>query len=286
MQSLVPIKPFLTSRPTKILLTPDANPLKTTLFLHEEDTVNDVRSYVYNAISDAFPDDLEFQRGIISQVLAKASGSFLWVKVALERLEDNWHTKDDTQKVLNEVPKGMEPLYQQMLDIITAQSPKTQVMVKRILTWAACCWRPLSVAELQIALQPEFKRFVNLENTIIQICGPFISVDNSMVTIVHPTARSFLLHYRGNIPPYINPHEEHEHLSIICLNYLSSERWRIALKDDSLTDRTTDYAWNEMGCQPSLKPILCLDMRQYTGLTMFQNRRVYLKNLRLPSNYF
>lgn len=234
MKSLVSIKLFLTSRPTKILLTPNANSLRTTFFLHEKDTADDIRAYVHNAISDAFPDDPEFQRDITSQVLAKASGSFLWVKLALERLEDNWHTKDDIQRVLNEVPKGMEPLYQQMLDKITAQSSKTQLMAKRILTWATCCWRPLSVAELQIALQPEFQGFINLENTIIQICGHFISMDNAMVTIVHPTARSFLLHERDNNPPYISPLDGHEHISIVCLNYLSNDRWRIALKDDRL----------------------------------------------------
>ena len=211
MQSLAPIKLFLASRPTKILLKPDAFSLKTTFFLREEDTADDIRAYVHDAISDAFPDDPEFRADIISQILTKASGSFLWVKLALERLEDNWHTKDDVQKVLNEVPEGMEPLYQQMLDKVTAQSPKTQLMAKRILTWATCCWRPLSVSELQIALQPEFQGFINLENTIVQICGHFISVDNSMVTIVHPTAGSFLLHDRGN-SQYINPREGHEHI--------------------------------------------------------------------------
>lgn len=241
MQSLAPIKLFLTSRPTKILLTLDANSLKTTFFLREEDTADDIRSYVHDEIIDALLDDAEFQGDIISQVLAKASGSFLWVKLALETLQDNWHTKDDIQKVLNEVPNGMEPLYQQMLDTIRAQSPKIELMAKRILTWATCCWRPLSVAELQIALQPEFKGFVHLENTIVQICGHFIAVDNSIVTIVHPTARSFLLHDRGNSPPYINPHEGNGHVSIICLNYLSCERWRIALKDDRMTDRTTGH---------------------------------------------
>ncbi|OBT77285.1 hypothetical protein VF21_03407 [Pseudogymnoascus sp. 05NY08] len=243
MKSLATIKLFLTSRPTKILLTPDATSLKTTLVLHEEDTADDIRAYVYNTIIDAFPDDPEFQIDIISQILEKASGSFLWVKLALERLEDNCHTKDDIQKELNEVPKGMEPLYQQMLDIITAQLPRTQLMAKRILTWATCCWRPLSVAELQIALQPEFQGFINLENTIIQICGHFISVDNSTVAIVHPTAGSFLLHDRGSSPPYINPHEGHEHISMVCLNYLSSDRWRIILKDYRIRDREPNPSW-------------------------------------------
>ncbi|OBT65888.1 hypothetical protein VE03_05400 [Pseudogymnoascus sp. 23342-1-I1] len=111
MQSQIPIKLFLTSRPTKILLTPDANSLKTTFILREEDTVDDIRAYIHNAINDAFPNDPEFQRDTISQVLAKASGSFLWVKLALERLEDNWHTKDDIQKVLNELSRQKPSLW-------------------------------------------------------------------------------------------------------------------------------------------------------------------------------
>ena len=253
MQSLAPIKLFLTSRPTKMLLSLEENSLRTTLFLREEDTADDIRAYVHNIISDALPDDPELQGDVTSQVLAKASGSFLWVKLALERLEDNWHTKDNIQKVLNEVPIGMEPLYQQMLGKVTAQSPKIELMAKRILTWATCSWRPLRVAELEIALQPEFQGFFNLDNTIVQICGHFVAVDNSMVTVVHPTARSFLLDDRGNGPPYINPLEGHEHLSRVCLNYLSSDRWRVALKDSQMTDRTTDQNFEQNGLSAVVK---------------------------------
>jgi hypothetical protein len=56
---------------------------------------------------------------------------------------------------------------------------------------AICCWRPLSVTKLKVAVQPEFQGFVRLEHTIVQICGHFISVDNSSISLVHATARSF-----------------------------------------------------------------------------------------------
>ncbi|KFY29271.1 hypothetical protein V493_02446 [Pseudogymnoascus sp. VKM F-4281 (FW-2241)] len=257
IQSLVPIKLFLTSRPMKIPSTSVANFL-TTFFLHEEDTADDIRTYVHNVVSTALPDDPEFQGDIINQVLAKASGSFLWVKVVLETLQDNWHTKEDIQNVLTEVPKGMESLYQQMLDTVKHQSPRLQHMAKRILTWAICCWRPLTVAELQIALQPEFQGFVRLEHTIVQICGHFIDVEDSVISLLHGTTRSFLLNDIGNSPPFIIPREGHEHLAIVCLKYLSSDNWRIVLKEDGMAKRRADHSLrqNELSVIEKSHPLL------------------------------
>jgi WD40 repeat protein len=207
----------------------------TTCFLREEDTHNDISAYIQNMVRTALPGDSEFQDDIINQVLTKASGSFLWVKLALDTLQDNWHTKEDIRKVLTEVPKGMESLYKQMLEMVKAQSPRLQLMAKRILTWTICCWRPLSINELQVALQPEFQGFVRLEQTIIQICGHFISVDNSKISLVHATARSFLLHGTDNESPFIDPREGHEHLAIVSLKYLSSNHWRLVFKNVELS---------------------------------------------------
>ena len=230
LQSEVPIRIFLTSRPMKIPSAPSRSSL-TTCFIREEDTHDDIVAYIQTVVQEALPDDPEFQADISDQVLAKASGSFLWVKLALETLQDNWHTKEDIRKALTEVPKGMEPLYKRMLDSVKSQPPRQQLMAKRILTWAICCWRPLSVNELKVALQPEFKDFVRLEHTIIQICGHFTSVDNSKITLVHATARSFLLHGTDDEPAFIDPREGHEHLAIVSLKYISRHQWRLVFKN-------------------------------------------------------
>jgi WD40 repeat protein len=259
IQSEIPVKLFLTSRPIKIPSVPVRSSCSlTTCFLHEEDTHEDISAYVQNVVRNALPDDPEFQEDISSQVLAKASGSFLWVKLALDTLQDNWHTKEDIQKALTEVPKGMEPLYQRMLDTIKAQSPRLQVMAKRILTWAICCWRPLSVTELQVALQPEFQGFVRLEHTIIQICGHFISVDNSKISLVHATARSFLLHGTDNEAPFINPREGHEHLAIVSLKYLSNDHWRLVFKNIEMSTARfeTDSRPNRLLLAAKTHPLL------------------------------
>ena len=233
IQSSTPIRIFITSRPMRMpsgwaTLSASID----TCFLSEHDTIDDIRAYVRNAVQEALPDDEpQLKDDIIEQVLTKAGGSFLWVRLALETLHDNWHTKDDIREVLTEMPRGMEHLYTRMLEKIESQPPRLQLMAKRILSWAACCWRPLSIAELQTALEPEFTGFVRLQETIIQICGSFISVDTGKVFLIHTTAREFLLQTRGGAPAFIHSGLCHEHIATVCLKYLSDEKWKRVFKD-------------------------------------------------------
>ena len=232
IRSLTRIKIFITSRPTRMPTGPATESLVSTCYLSEDDTCGDIRAYVRKAVREALPDDeQQIQDDIIEQFLSKAGGSFLWIKLALETLHDNWHTQDDIRKVLTELPKGMENLYTRMLEKIETQSPRLQLMAKRILTWTACCWRPLGIAELQTALEPEFSGFVKLQETIVQICGNFISVDNDKVSLIHMTARQFLLSGRDGAPAFIDSGQGHEHIAMVCLKYLSDEKWKRIFKN-------------------------------------------------------
>ena len=240
IQSLTPIKIFVTSRPMKMPSTTFGSSI-TTLSLSQADTGDDIRTYVHNAVRDALPDnEQQIREDIIDKVLAKAAGSFLWVRLALETLHDNWHTQDDIRKALTEVPEGMEHLYSCMLEKVESQSTRYQLMAKRILTWAACCWRPLSVAELQVALEPEFTGFVRLQDTIVQICGHFISMDFGKVSLIHVTARDFLLNDREGAPAFIDYESAHEHIASVCLRYLSDERWKRVFKNIETSTTTAN----------------------------------------------
>ena len=233
IQSSAPIRIFITSRPMKM---PSGwkmlhDPTDTHL-LSEKDTIDDIRAYVRNAVQEALPDgEPQIKDDIIERVLTKAGGSFLWVRLALETLHENWHTKDDIREVLTNMPREMGLLYTQMLEKIESQSTRWQLMAKRILSWATCCWRPLSIDELQTALEPEFTGFVKLKETIIQICGNFISVDGDKVSLIHTTAREFLLQTREDAPAFIHSRLCHEHIATVCLKYLSDEKWKRVFKD-------------------------------------------------------
>lgn len=235
-RSISPIKVFMTSRPTKEL-THIANAYPG--YIHHEplsisDTTADIRSYVRATMRNTLPHDERIQSDIAEQVLSKASGSFLWVKLTLDALSNNWHTQNDIKKSLHDVPEGMELLYKRMLSNIRAQKPRQCEIAKRILTWIACSFRPLTVAELKAALASEFDDFVNLEDTITQVCGHFVSVNNSKITLIHATAKEFLFQDSGD-SAYLNRQRAHEYLALTCLSYLSDDKWRGIL---SLRPRT------------------------------------------------
>jgi len=231
IQSSVPIKFLFTSRPMKLPLAPaGCNSLIRTFFLSERDTNDDIRLFVKSAVQDALPDDERIREDIMKQILSKASGSFLWVRLALEMLQDNWHTLDDIRNVLTGVPQGMVSLYRRMLDNIKSQPPRLQLMAKRILTWAVCSWRPLNVDELRVALEPEFKGFVSLQDTIVQICSHFISVDDSKISLTHASARDFLLNDIDGVSAFVNRSHGHEYIATTCLNHLSNDGWRRTFK--------------------------------------------------------
>ncbi|KAL8846107.1 MAG: hypothetical protein Q9221_008775 [Calogaya cf. arnoldii] len=230
MQPISPIGVFYSSRPVKLPPLQYRDALPITLFLAEDDTYDDIHTYVQRSVESVLPDNQEIRINVTRQILEKASGSFLWVRLALETLEHNWHTEDDIRRALTELPQGMENLYSIMLAKVQNQSPRLRAMAERILTWVACSWRPLSISELAIALQPDFTGFIRLEETVVDICGHFVAVHNSRVLIIHMTARDFLLKKGIEIYPFINSRDAHTHIAERCLRYLSSDEWRRVYK--------------------------------------------------------
>jgi hypothetical protein len=157
------------------------------------DTQNEISVYVRTMVQESLPRDSEVREGIIRQLLQKAEGSFLWAKLALHSLQDSCHTQSDIYEALHHVPKDMESLYCNIIKQIRKKPAKVERVAMRILTWAACSFRPLKIRELEIALRPEFGDFIRLEDTIVDICGHFVRLDNDTLTLIHATARKFLL---------------------------------------------------------------------------------------------
>ena len=228
------IKVLLFSRPKKDLTSLVTARMGTGSLIQVSvhDTQDDIEEYIASVTSEIFPDDDEpIHEYVIQQIRTRAEGSFLWTRLALDTLRDNWHTQADIDLALNNVPNGMHSLYQRMMANISSQSARFQDIAFRILTWASCAFRPLTIAELAAALQPEFDGFVSLSETVGQICGQFIRVDSGSISLIHSTARHFLL---NNMPqstsamrPGTNGQQAgHDRLAIACLQYLSQDHWR------------------------------------------------------------
>ena len=237
---------LLLSRATKDLVTGIRNFLPMTIHegISAEDNKDDIREYVISSIQRILPGD-QAHGEIVENILAKASGSFLWVRLALERIRDNWYTKDDIRAALTEIPAGMEPLYERMIELIADQAPKPHRMAVRILTWVACAFRPLEIAELEVALRPDFQDFYSLEHTIEEICGHFIVIKKSKITLIHHTAAQFLLEKTLSLPVAIVPSEGHQHIATTCIDFLSdSSKWRRAFSNMQTMQQSSPLSRN------------------------------------------
>ncbi|EJT80596.1 NACHT and WD domain-containing protein [Gaeumannomyces tritici R3-111a-1] len=231
IQSRSPIRIFTTSRPLKGL--PSWDQTRTlTYFMRPSDTTEDMANYVTKAVQDSVPDDPVTQKFVRDEILSRATGSFLWARLALEIIQDSCHIKNDILAALTEVPKGMAAMYSRMMAVMEEQPPRNRNLAKRVLQWVACSVRALYVDEIAAALQPEFGEFVNLAVSLTQICGHFITVDRSepgrpKVSLIHTTAREFLLHGGDDgKPPYIDAKKAHEYVALACLGYLSDDQWK------------------------------------------------------------
>ncbi|KAL8657378.1 MAG: hypothetical protein Q9226_001974 [Calogaya cf. arnoldii] len=202
IRALYPIRIFLTSRVNQelsIILrsTPET-------IIHENlssaDTLPDIKAFIRGVVDSALPCSNQFREDMVTQVLAKSSGSFLWVKLALNTLNDSWHTEEDVRRALHDVPPGMESLYTKMI--------------------------------ADVALSAQFGDFVSLENTVVQICGYFVRVENSKILLIHATARQFLFD-RATRPAIISFHQGHEDISLKCLDFLSDDKWRLMFAQTS-----------------------------------------------------
>jgi WD40 repeat protein len=224
-----PLRLLVISRMTQDISIPFHNYTGSTSIVEDtlsaEDTLGDIQAYVKHTVG-TLPGDENFQLEIADKVVSKASGSFLWVTLALDSIQNNWHTEADVRKAMTELPAGMGALYVRMAQKIAAQSPRLSDMAQKILTWTACAMRPLQVMELQQALSPEFGNFVSLEDTIMQICGQFVVVEKSRVSLIHQTAVQFLLHESEGHSLPITTRSGHTYLAIACINFLSNTKWR------------------------------------------------------------
>ena len=187
-----------------------------------ENTMNDIRLFIMANIHrlPLDEDDQDAQSDLISTIIAKSNGCFLWVKLVVDQLS-NVYSLTGIRKVLAEVPADMDSLYIRIIETLS-QATVNKPLAKAILRWTVCASRPLSTDELRCALQLDINdKIFNLDHTIASVCGQLVYVDNySRVLMVHQTAREFLLNLDKSNEFSIQLEECHGRLAKVCLNFL------------------------------------------------------------------
>lgn len=187
-----------------------------------QDTLPDIRSYVANAV-DLLPGNEETRQKIIAKVLEKSAGCFLWVRLAIEEVQDVGHTQAGIEAALEDVPAGMDKLYQRALHTMSKLHSQNQTLAKEIIRWTICSVRPLTLEELGSALLPSFGQIIDIERTIARTCAHLLVVDHRRrVLPVHQTVRDFLLKSTHSEFGIVKP-RDHEILARACLDFLNDD---------------------------------------------------------------
>ncbi|KAL2200142.1 hypothetical protein P885DRAFT_65853 [Corynascus similis CBS 632.67] len=189
--------------------------------LSSSDTLADMTTLIRTMMKD------ERDRSALgAKILVKSKGCFLWSALVLGRMTSA-HGKEQINKILDEIPHEVEPLYLEILESISRMT-ENKALAKAILTWATCAVRRLTIQELSGALVFEMKdEFPNLMESILALCGQLVQVDKAgVVHMVHETARVFLLSEKLQSEFAINSMAAHTQLATTCFAALASKEMR------------------------------------------------------------
>ena len=181
-------------------------------------------------------------RQLADIVQQRAAGSFLWAALILENTAQRLESVSRSDALdLSQIPSTVNEIYHQRLDWALRED-RTQVF--QMLRWIVYAARPLSVKELNAALQnppsctTELSdssvyqaEFLDLESTQTSLCGGLVLVSqDAHLVLAHRTVWEYLTYWDTNDQPpplELNYFESHEYLAMTCLKFLS---WHIQAK--------------------------------------------------------
>ncbi|GAW17446.1 hypothetical protein ANO14919_069030 [Xylariales sp. No.14919] len=230
--SPAPIRVLITSRKTSDLETAMMRIPEALYFgeIRVEGHIDDLRCYVSQELT--MSGTPEFKHHIITRILEGAQDNFLWVRLAVEKL-NACHRLADVEIALKQLPEGMAALYARMVSSIP-DDPLNKSLALHILKYVICSLRILTVVELAQALGEDITaELLDIHKSIVNLCGGLVVVDNDgNVSMIHQTAREYLLGSSGGTV-YIERNLAHEELFLSCLRCLSAVGLRAKLSRGS-----------------------------------------------------
>ena len=242
---------FLTSRGT-----PEAQqglaslgPLAEPYQVQSEDIIDDLGILIDSKMSQLPVSDGDGQLKLREKLLSKSSGSFLWVSLIIQELEQTY-SEEDAEEILNEVPEDMSQLYIRMLKSLPSSERATR-LTHCVFSWTLLTRRALTVSEMQCAIKLDLNQTIhNLSKSLPAICGQFMSIDRSnCIQSIHQTAHFFLLN-QDDIPQLaVDEQISHNRIAQTCLKFLNgnqlqgaSSQRKIGLQGSTLGTELLDYA--------------------------------------------
>ncbi|KAI9163364.1 Vegetative incompatibility protein [Paramyrothecium foliicola] len=134
------------------------------------------------------------RRRVQQHLQASAQETFLWVALVCQELENV--SPRHTLQEINQLPPGLHPLYQRMLD--QAYQSRDAEVCQQIMAISCVVYRPVTLSELMTLVHfqkdfPEESKTCDILEEIIKLCGSFLTVREHVVYFIHQSARDFLL---------------------------------------------------------------------------------------------
>ncbi|KAF3029168.1 hypothetical protein E8E12_000367 [Didymella heteroderae] len=176
-------------------LQPDSYGVKVSLEVkasHVSRAVGAFVEYKVRRLATAQRYDPVLQAEVQRQLRDKAEGTFLWVSLVCKELEKVEYFL--TREVLQELPPGLDPLYDRMLaQILTHKNPRTAGYCKQVLQSVTLAFRPQQLSELALSAGLPSDRFGDMQavTDLIGRCGSFLTVREGVVSFIHLSAKDY-----------------------------------------------------------------------------------------------
>ena len=164
-------------------------------FDHDEDTTRDIDLCITTGLAqlthiDGFDD--EFSLRAETTLRQKAGSNFLWIGYVMPKLLLK-STVTEVSEVLENALEGSDNPFERMLRQIDRSKWK---ICASILRWVALALRPLSLRALARAVkikpQPGVKKARAILDAVT-FCKPLLEVNEGVVTLIHKSAKDYLL---------------------------------------------------------------------------------------------
>ncbi|KAL4946579.1 hypothetical protein BDV06DRAFT_218295 [Aspergillus oleicola] len=183
-----------------------------------------IKTYVKHKVRYLYPlDDYgqQMPQQLESELLQRAEGTFLWISLVCRTLEDDGSDgrvpPNKALLMIRDLPPGLNPLYEQILQQILKGKLAAVNACLRLLKVMMLVFRPLNRAEvLSVTGIPEEEV---ASEKIINRCSSFIKARGTAIEFVHQSSRDFLAE-----SPLFNSYDQYGHgdIALRCLAYMST----------------------------------------------------------------
>lgn len=200
-------------------------------------TRSDIRKFLERRIVAIPTGNQEF---VQADLMERASGVFLWVKLVLNELIDECAAISDEElkQILISIPNELESLYARMLNRLVATLKAPQLEETRLMfEWVSLAKRPLTVAEFRYAIALSQHKFAStdsfeksgkvqrLDQTPERLksrSAGLLEVRADTVQFIHQSAKEFCQNSAEFISYFgFSVLDAHVRIAVVCVEYLS-----------------------------------------------------------------